>query len=139
MMLAITATDGSSTAQPRKIDFSRTLTPYNTLLSSGAEYEKHPDVWRDASPTFRVSKGDAPFLIVHGTEDQNVPLAQAQKLFEKLQAAGVPASFVKVDDVHTFRTPEARRQLAVETLAFFNRYLAERQLPGATHERCRHR
>jgi acetyl esterase/lipase len=93
----------------------------------GADYAKHPEVWHDASPALRVSKGDAPFLIVHGTEDQNVPIAQAQELFEKLQAAGVSASFVKVDDVHTFRTPEARRQLAVETLAFFNRYLVEKQ------------
>ena len=93
----------------------------------GADYTKHPEVWRDASPVFRVSKGDAPFLIVHGTEDQNVSIAQPQELFEKLQAAGVPASFVKVDDAHTFRTPEARRQLAVETLAFFNRYLVDKQ------------
>jgi len=93
----------------------------------GADYAKHPEVWRDASPAFRVSKGDAPFLIVHGTEDQNISIARAQELLEKLQAAGVPASLVKVNDVHTFRTPEARRQLAVETLAFFNRYLVEKQ------------
>ena len=93
----------------------------------GAEYAKHPEVWRDASPAFRVSKGDAPFLIVHGTDDQNVSIAQAQELFDKLQAAGVPASFVKVDEGHTFRTPEARRQLAVETLAFFDRYLVDKQ------------
>jgi hypothetical protein len=35
----------------------------------------------------------------------------------------VPVSFIKVNDVHTFRTPEARRQLAIESLEFFNRYL----------------
>jgi len=93
----------------------------------GAEYTKDPEVWRDASPAFRVSKGDAPFLIVHGTKDENVSIAQAQELFDKLQAAGVPASFVKVDDGHTFRTPEARHQLAVQTLAFFNRYLVDKQ------------
>ena len=39
------------------------------------------------------------------------------------QQAGVPVSFVKLDDGHTFRTPESRRQLALETLTFFNRYL----------------
>jgi dipeptidyl aminopeptidase/acylaminoacyl peptidase len=60
---------------------------------------------------------------VHGTHDESVPISQAQELFEKLQAAGVPVSFVKVDDGHTFQTPEAKRQLAVEALAFFNRYL----------------
>jgi hypothetical protein len=31
--------------------------------------------------------------------------------------------FVKVDDVHRFQTPEARRKLAIETLAFFCGYL----------------
>jgi acetyl esterase/lipase len=89
----------------------------------GVDYAKHPEVWRAASPVFHVSKDDAPFLIVHGTHDESVPISQAQELFEKLQAAGVPVSFVKVDDGHTFQTPEAKRQLAVETLAFFNRYL----------------
>jgi acetyl esterase/lipase len=91
------------------------------LLGTG--YSDHPEVWREASPVFHVSKGDAPFLIMHGTQDQNVPIAQAQELFEKLQSAGVPASFIKFDDGHTFQTPEARRRLAIETVAFFNRYL----------------
>ncbi|HLN03532.1 MAG TPA: alpha/beta hydrolase [Bryobacteraceae bacterium] len=91
----------------------------------GTDYSKDPKVWRDASPAFQVAKGDAPFLIVHGVEDQNVPIAQAQELFQKLQSAGVPASFIKVNDVHTFRTPEARRELALQTLAFFNRYLVD--------------
>jgi dipeptidyl aminopeptidase/acylaminoacyl peptidase len=89
-----------------------------------ADYAKHPDVWRDASPAFHVAKTDASFLIVHGTQDESVPIAQSQELYEKLKAAGVPVSIVKVNDVHTFRTPEARRQLAIETLEFFNRTLA---------------
>ncbi len=89
----------------------------------GTDYATHPEVWREASPAFHVSKEDAPFLIVHGTRDQSVPLSQAQELFERLQAAGVPVSFIKIDGGHTFHTPEARRQLAFETLEFFNRYL----------------
>jgi hypothetical protein len=32
-------------------------------------------------------------------------------------------TFITVDDVHTFQSPEARRKLAVESLAFFGRYL----------------
>lgn len=64
---------------------------------------------------------------MHGTEDQSVPISQSQELFEKLQFAGVPVSLVKVNDFHTFQTPEARRELAIETLAFFNRYLVVTQ------------
>ena len=89
----------------------------------GSEYAKDPQVWRDASPAFHVSKDCAPFLIVHGTKDENVPMAQAQELYDKLKAAGAQASFVKVNDEHTFRTPEARHQLALETMEFFNRTL----------------
>jgi acetyl esterase/lipase len=89
----------------------------------GTDYEKHPEVWREASPAFRVSKDDAAFLIVHGTQDQSVPIEQSQELYEKLQAAGVQATFIKVNDVHTFQTSAAKRELVFETLAFFNRNL----------------
>jgi acetyl esterase/lipase len=89
----------------------------------GGDYNQLPDVWHSASPVFHVEKSNAPFLIVHGTSDPNVPIAQARELYEKLQQAGVPASFVKLDDGHTFRDPESRRRLAMETLTFFNHYL----------------
>lgn len=89
----------------------------------GASISQNPQAWRDASPVFHVSKKDAPFLIFHGTKDDDVPIAQAQELYDKLKAVGVHVSFVKVDDVHTFRTPEARMQLAIETREFFSRYL----------------
>jgi acetyl esterase/lipase len=89
----------------------------------GADLATHPEVWRDASPVFHIAKTDAPFLIIHGTQDQDVPIAQAQELYEKLKAAGVPVQFVKLEDVHTFRTPEERARLVFETLEFFQRYL----------------
>jgi acetyl esterase/lipase len=96
------------------------------FLSSflGATYEQDPEVWRQASPAFHISKQDAPFLIVHGTQDESVPLSQSRELSDKLQSAGVPVSLITVNDAHTFQTPEARRQLAIQTLAFFDRYLA---------------
>ncbi len=92
----------------------------------GGDYAQNAKTWQDASPAFHVSKSDSPFLIVHGTGDQQVPIAQSEELADKLKQAGVPVRFVTVDDVHTFRTPEARRRLALESLAFFTEYL----LPG---------
>jgi acetyl esterase/lipase len=89
----------------------------------GATYEKDPQVWRDASPAYHAAKDDAPFLIVHGIEDKSVPISQSQELYNKLQAAGVPVSFIKVNDAHTFQTPEARRELALESLGFFTHNL----------------
>jgi dipeptidyl aminopeptidase/acylaminoacyl peptidase len=89
----------------------------------GGDYSKLPDVWRSASPVSHIDKSNAPFLIVHGTHDDMVEIAQAQELYDKLRQAGVPATFIKVDDGHTFQTAEARHQLAFESLTFFSYYL----------------
>jgi len=93
----------------------------------GGSYAQRPGIWKEASPVFHVSKENAPFLIVHGTQDDSVAISQAQELYEKLRAAGVSVSFIKVDDGHTFRTPEARRRLAIETAAFFERNLGTKE------------
>jgi acetyl esterase/lipase len=89
----------------------------------GGDYAHHADKWKEASPVFHVSKNTAPFLILHGIQDVEVPMAQAQELDDKLTEAGVPVKFVKVEDVHTFEKPEARKRLALETQAFFTQYL----------------
>lgn len=89
----------------------------------GGDFTKLPDVWRGASPAYHVDKSNAPFLIVHGTSDHDVPIAQAQELYDKLHQAGVPVTLIKLDDGHTFQSPEARHRLAGETLMFFNRFL----------------
>jgi len=95
----------------------------------GGDYAHHPELWRDASPVFHVSKQAPPFLIFHGTQDQDIPIAQAQELADKLKQAGVPVDFVKVDDGHTYRTQEARRQLAIETRDFFVKHLSPATSP----------
>ena len=89
----------------------------------GGDYAQHSKIWQDASPIFHVSKNVSPFLIMHGTQDADVPIAQSQELADKLQQAGASVKFVTVEDVHTFHTPEARRRLALETQAFFTQYL----------------
>jgi acetyl esterase/lipase len=89
----------------------------------GGDYAHHPEIWRDASPVFHVSKSDSPFLIIHGTQDTDVPMAQAEELADKLKQAGVSVKLVKVEDGHTFQKPEARKQLAFESQTFFFKYL----------------
>jgi len=54
-------------------------------------------------------------------------LPEPQELLDNLQAAGVPATMVRINDAHAFRTPEGRRELARQTLDFFNHYLAAAQ------------
>jgi acetyl esterase/lipase len=91
----------------------------------GGDFAAHPELWRDVSPVFHVAKDNAPFLIVHGTKDQEAPIAQAQELNDKLKAAGVKVSFVKLDAGHMFDAPDARKEMATESRDFFFQYLAD--------------
>jgi acetyl esterase/lipase len=56
-----------------------------------------------ASPVTHVSPDDPAFLILHGEHDAVVPLSQSQKLYDTLQAAGVPSEFIVVKNAaHVF-------------------------------------
>jgi acetyl esterase/lipase len=89
----------------------------------GGDFVQRADVWKDASPVFHVSRKSAPFLIVHGLHDENVPIAQAHELAEKLKQAKVPVKLVTVDDSHSFHTRETSQRIAFESKAFFAQYL----------------
>jgi acetyl esterase/lipase len=58
--------------------------------------ERATETLRLASPVTHISADDAPFLIVQGEKDPLVPPGQARELYDKLQAAGVPATLVMV-------------------------------------------
>jgi acetyl esterase/lipase len=89
----------------------------------GTDFATHPEVWRDASPVFHVAKSNAPILIIHGTHDESVPFSQAQELNDALTKAGATVKFLQLDSGHMFQEPGPHRQLALETQAFFDRYL----------------
>lgn len=56
-----------------------------------------------ASPTTHVTKDDPPFLILQGDQDGIIPLAQGEKLRDKLTAVGVYAHLVVVQNgTHCF-------------------------------------
>jgi acetyl esterase/lipase len=71
--------------------------------------EQIPAELKAASPVTYPSKGDPPFLIIHGDEDIIVPLSQSEELNQALVAAAVPVSFVVVKGGgHTLDEPDAQ-------------------------------
>ena len=52
--------------------------------------------YRDASPMHHVKPGAPPFLVLHGTIDNLVPIAQARRLASLLQEAGVETVLVEL-------------------------------------------
>jgi acetyl esterase/lipase len=53
---------------------------------------RHPEVFRDASPMARVHRNAPPFLVIHGSKDSVIPVAQARSFVERLRS--VSASLV---------------------------------------------
>lgn len=60
-------------------------------------YEEAPELFKSSSPIFYITKDAPPTLIVHGTIDQTVPLAQSDALAAKLAEAGVPYVYDKIE------------------------------------------
>ena len=65
-----------------------------------------------ASPVTYVDRTDPPFLLMHGTDDQTVPVGQTQSFDAALRRASVPVKTIIIPGVdHSWigKTPEATR------------------------------
>ncbi len=68
-----------------------------TAFLGGKRYEQAEAQYRQASPIKHVSRDDPPTLILHGTIDELVPIAQSDALVGKLKEAGVPCEYERID------------------------------------------
>ena len=59
-------------------------------------YEGNEEKFRLASPVSHVDKHSAPFLIVHGEEDDVVPIDQSERMAAALRGHEVPVEFVRL-------------------------------------------
>jgi acetyl esterase/lipase len=91
--------------------------------------DRNSETLQKASPVNWVSSDDPPFLILHGERDPLVPVSQSQIFYEKLRAAGVPATFVIVKNAgHGFAPlggpiSPSRQELTKMIGDFFDQYL----------------
>ncbi|TMS52034.1 alpha/beta hydrolase [Mycobacterium sp. DBP42] len=52
----------------------------------GRKIDRHPEIFRKASPIAQIHPDSPPFLVVHGTGDSVIPVAQARSFVDKLKA-----------------------------------------------------
>ena len=72
--------DRSTAERARFVDFLERVVV-------GRKMSRHPDIFRKASPIARVHPGAPPFLVIHGSGDSVIPVAQARSFVERLRAA----------------------------------------------------
>jgi acetyl esterase/lipase len=91
----------------------------------GKTFDEAPDMYKLASPLFHLTKDDPPTLIFHGTIDSTVPIAQADKLAEKLKELGIDYVYERYDGwPHVMDLAEAvNRRCVYQMEQFFKKHI----------------
>ena len=86
-------------------------------------YEGNEEQFRLASPVSHVDAKSAPFLIIHGEEDDVVPIDQSERMAAALRGHEVPVEFVRMPgEGHAF-SYQAWPFLSQTALAFLGNTL----------------
>jgi dipeptidyl aminopeptidase/acylaminoacyl peptidase len=97
---------------------------------AAAAYPKygHPEHDRDLldalSPLRHVHRLTAPVLVIHGSNDTNVPVGESERLIDALGERGVPHRYLRLDgEGHDFLTRTAHEEALRATVDWFAEHL----------------
>jgi acetyl esterase/lipase len=120
--------DRSTAERARFVDFLERVVVKRRIA-------KHPDIFRKASPIARVHADAPPFLVVHGTGDSVIPVAQARSFVERLRAFSTSVvSYIELPGAgHAFDMIDGARTGSTSTAIglFLNQIHRNRSLIGA--------
>jgi dipeptidyl aminopeptidase/acylaminoacyl peptidase len=86
--------------------------------------ETEVDLLRSLSPIHKIDRVTAPTIVLHGANDTNVPVVEAEQVVESLKARGVPVKYVLFpDEGHGFAKTANRIRAFVELVDWFVEYL----------------
>jgi dipeptidyl aminopeptidase/acylaminoacyl peptidase len=87
--------------------------------------ESEVDLLRRLSPIHKIDRVTAATIVLHGKNDTNVPVVEAEQVVENLQTRGVRVKYVLFpDEGHGFTKEPNRIQATVEIVRWFAEHLA---------------
>lgn len=91
----------------------------------GGPIRERAELARQANPITYIRGDEPPFLIIHGVQDEAVPVGQSQLLYDALVRAGVDATFMSIAKAgHRWGTATPYGDLVNHiALAFFAKHL----------------
>jgi dipeptidyl aminopeptidase/acylaminoacyl peptidase len=106
--------------------FFKNTQPWMAAISK-VEYgdpDKEADMLRRLSPINRIDRVKTPTIVLHGANDTNVPVVEAEQVVENLKKRNVPVEYVLFpDEGHGWRKTPNRIRSAVAIVKFFETYL----------------
>lgn len=83
-----------------------------------------PELLRELSPIHRIDRIITPTIVLHGANDTNVPVVEAEQVVENLKKRGVPVKYVLFpDEGHGWGKVENRVTSDVEIVKWFETHL----------------
>jgi dipeptidyl aminopeptidase/acylaminoacyl peptidase len=109
--------------------FARTE-PWMAAISK-VEYgdpDSQADLLRRLSPIHKIDRVRAATLVLHGANDTNVPVVEAEQVVASLKGRGVPVEYVLFpDEGHGFRKASNRVRSATAIVGWFEEHLKARR------------
>lgn len=106
--------------------FFKNTQPWMAAISK-IEYgnpETEAEMLRRLSPIHRVERVRAPTIVLHGANDTNVPVIEAEQVVENLKRRNVPVEYVLFpDEGHGWRKTPNRIRSAVRIVRWFDTHL----------------
>ena len=106
--------------------FFKNTQPWMAAISK-IEYgdpDKEADMLRRLSPLTNIDRVKAPTIVLHGANDTNVPVIEAEQVVENLKKRNVPVEYVLFpDEGHGWRKTPNRIRSTVSIVKFFEKYL----------------
>ena len=82
------------------------------------------DLLRRLSPIHKVDRVTAPTLVLHGANDTNVPVVEAEQVVNSLKKRNIPVEYILFpDEGHGFRKTPNRVRSTVSSVRWFVQYL----------------
>ena len=82
------------------------------------------EMLKNLSPIHKIDRVKTPTLVLHGANDTNVPVVEADQVVESLKKRGVPVEYVLFpDEGHGFRKTPNRIRSTVSIVRWFEKYL----------------
>jgi dipeptidyl aminopeptidase/acylaminoacyl peptidase len=82
------------------------------------------EMLRRLSPIYRIDRIKSPTIVLHGANDTNVPVIEAEQVVENLKKRNVPVEYVLFpDEGHGWRKMPNRIRSTVAIVRFFEIHL----------------